>query len=233
MKEFGYETTRVFLCFFGLYILLSLMVFPHFIFRGYYRCTHRNIQGCLATKQVQRSDDDPTVFEITYRGRHTCNQHPAAVVAPFPPPENQAGSSASVDAAHLQIIQPQPQQNQTQSQDVAFDFLRDLKVITQNLDSNNDNHNQSSSMFGFPSTSDNIFGIMSNSSNFSSTSPFLSSFQVGPNFGSSESELAMIVSAATSGNNSRATVRSDSDLPRRGMEFANENISFDNTGSFP
>ncbi|KAI3425440.1 WRKY domain-containing protein [Psidium guajava] len=202
--------------------------------RGYYRCTHRNVQGCLATKQVQRSDDDPTVFEITHRGRHTCNQRPAAVVPPFPPPENQTGSIAAVDAAPLQIIQPQPQQNQTQSHDVAFDFLRELKVITQDLDHNNDNHNQSSSMFGFPSTSDNIFGVMSNSSNFSSTSHFLSSFQAGPNFGSPESELAMIVSAATSGNNSQATtVHSDSNLSRRGTESANANISFDNTGYFP
>lgn len=42
--------------------------------RAYYRCTHRNVQGCLATKQVQRSDEDSSVFEITYRGRHTCIQ---------------------------------------------------------------------------------------------------------------------------------------------------------------
>ncbi|KAF7816723.1 putative WRKY transcription factor 53 [Senna tora] len=40
--------------------------------RGYYRCSHRNVQGCLATKQVQRSDEDPSIFEITYRGNHTC-----------------------------------------------------------------------------------------------------------------------------------------------------------------
>ncbi|KAK6158856.1 hypothetical protein DH2020_006170 [Rehmannia glutinosa] len=32
--------------------------------RAYYRCTHRNTQGCLATKQVQRADDDPSVFEM-------------------------------------------------------------------------------------------------------------------------------------------------------------------------
>ncbi|XP_050236600.1 probable WRKY transcription factor 53 [Mercurialis annua] len=42
--------------------------------RGYYRCTHRHSQGCLATKQVQRSDEDATIFEVTYRGRHTCFQ---------------------------------------------------------------------------------------------------------------------------------------------------------------
>ncbi|KAJ3683388.1 hypothetical protein LUZ60_013615 [Juncus effusus] len=40
--------------------------------RGYYRCTHRNSQSCLATKQVQRTDDDPTVFDVIYQGTHTC-----------------------------------------------------------------------------------------------------------------------------------------------------------------
>lgn len=40
--------------------------------RGYYRCTHRNTQGCLATKQVQKSDKDSSLVEITYKGRHTC-----------------------------------------------------------------------------------------------------------------------------------------------------------------
>lgn len=43
--------------------------------RGYYRCTFRIIGNCWATKQVQRSDVDPTVFEITYRGYHTCQCH--------------------------------------------------------------------------------------------------------------------------------------------------------------
>ncbi|GKU96691.1 hypothetical protein SLEP1_g9900 [Rubroshorea leprosula] len=42
--------------------------------RGYYRCTHRHSQGCQATKQVQRSNDDPSIFEVIYRGRHTCEQ---------------------------------------------------------------------------------------------------------------------------------------------------------------
>lgn len=42
--------------------------------RGYYRCTHRKEQGCLATKQIQRSDEDPTIIEVTYIGRHTCSQ---------------------------------------------------------------------------------------------------------------------------------------------------------------
>ncbi|XP_075489249.1 putative WRKY transcription factor 53 [Primulina tabacum] len=42
--------------------------------RAYYRCTHRGTQGCLATKQVQRTDKDTSIFEVTYRGKHTCIQ---------------------------------------------------------------------------------------------------------------------------------------------------------------
>ncbi|CAA0838223.1 Probable WRKY transcription factor 41 [Striga hermonthica] len=42
--------------------------------RSYYRCTYRHAQNCWAAKQVQRSDNDPNVFEITYKGAHTCNQ---------------------------------------------------------------------------------------------------------------------------------------------------------------
>lgn len=42
--------------------------------RAYYRCTHRNTQGCLATKQVQRTDENSSIFEVTYKGRHSCIQ---------------------------------------------------------------------------------------------------------------------------------------------------------------
>ncbi|KAG8391926.1 hypothetical protein BUALT_Bualt01G0237700 [Buddleja alternifolia] len=42
--------------------------------RAYYRCTHRHTQGCLATKQVQRADDVPSMFEVIYRGNHSCMQ---------------------------------------------------------------------------------------------------------------------------------------------------------------
>lgn len=52
--------------------------------REYYRCTYRNTHGCCATKQVQRCSDDPSIFEITYLGKHTCpktsktNNHPSS-----------------------------------------------------------------------------------------------------------------------------------------------------------
>uniref|UniRef100_A0A7N0T4D1 WRKY domain-containing protein n=1 Tax=Kalanchoe fedtschenkoi TaxID=63787 RepID=A0A7N0T4D1_KALFE len=55
--------------------------------RGYYRCTHRHVQGCLATKQVQRSDQDPTIFHVTYRGQHTCTK--SANSSPNKPSEQQ------------------------------------------------------------------------------------------------------------------------------------------------
>ncbi|KAG0495925.1 hypothetical protein HPP92_000616 [Vanilla planifolia] len=43
-------------------------IFP----REYYRCSHRHSQGCQARKQVQRSNKDPYIIDITYSGTHTC-----------------------------------------------------------------------------------------------------------------------------------------------------------------
>nr|WAB55800.1 putative WRKY transcription factor 70 [Neoregelia sp.] len=44
--------------------------------RSYYRCTYKYDKGCQATRQVQRSEDDPTMHEITYIGEHTCRDLP-------------------------------------------------------------------------------------------------------------------------------------------------------------
>ncbi|KAL0404753.1 UNVERIFIED_CONTAM: putative WRKY transcription factor 30 [Sesamum radiatum] len=46
--------------------------------RSYFRCLYRITQGCMATKQVQRSDDDPLIYDITYMGKHSCSS-PAPV----------------------------------------------------------------------------------------------------------------------------------------------------------
>ncbi|XP_009396561.2 probable WRKY transcription factor 41 [Musa acuminata AAA Group] len=40
--------------------------------RSYYRCRDRNTKSCFATKQVQRSDEDPQGFDVIYQGTHTC-----------------------------------------------------------------------------------------------------------------------------------------------------------------
>ncbi|KAJ9176017.1 hypothetical protein P3X46_014510 [Hevea brasiliensis] len=56
--------------------------------RSYYRCTHQKLYQCPAKKQVQRLDDDPYTFEITYRSDHTCHMSATAPsVRPPPPPE--------------------------------------------------------------------------------------------------------------------------------------------------
>ncbi|KAI3904782.1 hypothetical protein MKX01_006892 [Papaver californicum] len=40
--------------------------------RGYYNCTFQKSQGCSAMKQVQRSELDSSVFNVTYIGQHSC-----------------------------------------------------------------------------------------------------------------------------------------------------------------
>nr|QRX38911.1 transcription factor WRKY14 [Lilium regale] len=44
--------------------------------RSYYRCTHKTDCGCRATRQVQQSEENPTMFVITYMGEHTCRSDP-------------------------------------------------------------------------------------------------------------------------------------------------------------
>lgn len=45
------------------------------IFRCYYRCTHKDDQGCQATKQVQQKDnEDPPKYVVTYNKQHTCKK---------------------------------------------------------------------------------------------------------------------------------------------------------------
>ncbi|XP_062157108.1 WRKY transcription factor 55 [Alnus glutinosa] len=74
--------------------------------RGYYRCTHQRLYQCPAKKQVQRLDDDPYTFEVTYRGEHTC--HMSSTAPSVPPPAAAAG-----DITHeiTQIITTQPAQS--------------------------------------------------------------------------------------------------------------------------
>ncbi|KAL5222089.1 hypothetical protein ABZP36_026802 [Zizania latifolia] len=60
--------------------------------RAYFRCTHRHTQGCHASKQVQRVDGDPLLFDVVYHGNHTCAQAGARSAASVaeqsqPPPQ--------------------------------------------------------------------------------------------------------------------------------------------------
>ncbi|KAJ0705341.1 putative transcription factor WRKY family [Helianthus annuus] len=66
--------------------------------RGYYRCTHQKLNNCPAKKQVQRLDNDPYTFEVTYRGDHTCMMSSSAPSLP-PPPPSEAMSTCSLPAS--------------------------------------------------------------------------------------------------------------------------------------
>ncbi|KAF0927380.1 hypothetical protein E2562_032470 [Oryza meyeriana var. granulata] len=46
--------------------------------KAYFRCTHKYDQLCAAQRQVQRCDDDPASYRVTYIGEHTCRD-PATV----------------------------------------------------------------------------------------------------------------------------------------------------------
>ncbi|KAL3653385.1 WRKY Transcription Factor [Castilleja foliolosa] len=41
--------------------------------RCYFRCTHKH-EGCKATKQVQRTKENPIMYQITYFNHHTCTE---------------------------------------------------------------------------------------------------------------------------------------------------------------
>ncbi|XP_010266466.1 PREDICTED: probable WRKY transcription factor 41 [Nelumbo nucifera] len=206
--------------------------------RGYYRCTHRNLQGCLATKQVQRSDEDPSVFDITYRGKHTCIQ--ASHLVPASTSTEKPERKRNQD--HLQPEQLPSQQNQ--SQEILLNFRTGLKVQTNDLDS----REMISSSFSFPSTSfgcikteNHIFSPSTLDNNFmGSYSPsFISpatsesncfsmlpcrmnSLQGGHNLQTSESDLTEIISAATSATNS----------PIMDLDFSLDTVDFDTNFPF-
>ncbi|XP_043715756.1 probable WRKY transcription factor 53 [Telopea speciosissima] len=130
--------------------------------RGYYRCTHRNVQGCLATKQVQRSDEDPSIFDVTYRGRHTCIQ--ASHIIPAMGSMESSKQGLIQDQLHnhhhhhllpQQKNEEQQKQQQQQAQEILFNFRTSLKVRTKELDAGEQQQQQQqlmSSAFSFPST---------------------------------------------------------------------------------
>ena len=105
-KFISYEKTKS-------YIIISFNIIISFLFfwyRGYYRCTYRKSQGCEATKQVQRSNENhQMLFEISYRGIHSCSQAanvrsaiPVRVLEPNQPQEheNLEMVKESLDAGH-------------------------------------------------------------------------------------------------------------------------------------
>ncbi|XP_040989799.1 probable WRKY transcription factor 41 [Juglans microcarpa x Juglans regia] len=183
--------------------------------RSYYRCTFRLTQNCWATKQVQRADEDPNVFEITYRGRHICSHATNLVPAPSSPEKQE----------QKQNFNNNDNQQDQRPLDILGNIGSSLRIVTEELE-----NKEMSYPFSFPSTS---FGctksensnfslstLVNNTSfmgsfsppflspatpesNFHSVSPFQNSnFKGAHNVHRSESDLTEIISANTSATSS-------------------------------
>ncbi|KAL6620024.1 hypothetical protein ACP70R_035163 [Stipagrostis hirtigluma subsp. patula] len=84
--------------------------------RSYYRCTHKNYYGCEAKKKVQRLDDDPFVYKVTYCGNHTCRTSTTPLLslpstttttAPVNTAANSQTSTAAILAHDLVMAPPE------------------------------------------------------------------------------------------------------------------------------
>ncbi|KAL5727076.1 WRKY Transcription Factor [Ranunculus cassubicifolius] len=182
--------------------------------RGYYRCTHRTVQGCSATKQVQRSDEDPFVFDVTYRGKHTCIQGSQIMHRQNTEPllEQRKRKQQSDDLlkkfqAELTV--------KTESQDITpFSFPSSTTVpmedsVFSSLPIENDNFMGSFSSYMSPTTPDSNYFLPYHMNNIGNTS----------NFQSFDSELNEMISAATSPTNS----------PVGDLGFTLDALEFDDT----
>ncbi|KAA8539703.1 hypothetical protein F0562_026395 [Nyssa sinensis] len=74
--------------------------------KGYYRCTHQKLYQCQAKKQVQRLDNDPFVYEVTYRGNHTC--HMSSTAPSIPPPSTEITQDQMTPQTTTTTAQPPP-----------------------------------------------------------------------------------------------------------------------------
>ncbi|XP_019178067.1 PREDICTED: probable WRKY transcription factor 53 [Ipomoea nil] len=113
--------------------------------KGYYRCSHLYSRGCLAKKEIQKSDDDPTVFNVRYRGNHTCNNPSPRLQSP-PPPRT------------LDNEEP-PSTLQTQQEDNLLNLRRNLKIKTDNIEASSHGRDENpfpSSSYDFASSSGGI-----------------------------------------------------------------------------
>nr|QCV57342.1 WRKY transcription factor [Fagopyrum tataricum]QGT76435.1 WRKY46 [Fagopyrum tataricum] len=174
--------------------------------RSYYRCTYRSVQDCWATKQVQRSDDDPTVLNITYKEKHTCNMPRRSKSAPTSP-----GKQEHKSVVDLPITEYHTDSN------MALNFQNTISADAQNIDSflfsptpvenpsvPPSTINLTSEFYG--SIPQSLISQETSGSNFFLTSPstmdtFASVQHTEQNF---ERDITEILSAATSVTNSPA-----------------------------
>lgn len=156
---------------------------------------------------MQGSDDDPTTFEITYKGTHTCKHSANGVPQP-----------ASIGK---QELRHNSHKHQSQTNQMLLNIRADHRVQTEDLEKT-----EKPSVSSFPSTfgclgenSTFLISTLVDDNHFDSYSQFMSesnylpyqrsSFEGDHNLQFLESDVADIISANTSTSNS----------PIRTMEF--------------
>ncbi|WOL01491.1 hypothetical protein Cni_G10207 [Canna indica] len=172
--------------------------------RGYYRCTHRMTRSCPATKQVQRSDEDPLLFHVTYHGNHTCFQR----------------------QQRQKETKYEQEEEEEEKQELLLNLQAGLRVDTEGLEF--DSREQSPVSFSFgskveaifssPSTPDNCFSSRPSPSFLSPTTSNSTYFSLSPHDFEGEIKLWSPESGAT---NSAA----DSSLA--GMDFMLQELEFE------
>ncbi|KDP25316.1 hypothetical protein JCGZ_20472 [Jatropha curcas] len=188
--------------------------------RSYYRCTYRNTQNCWATKQVQRSDEDPTIFEVTYRGVHTCSHGQQSVPPPVSPEKQEQKQNNN--------------QLQHQAQATLSNFQKSLRVKTDDLD-----NKEMEYPFSFPPTyggvkssgtySPSFISPATPEPNYYSVSPFqMNNFIAVQNFPQTDSDFTEIISANTSATNSPIV---NPEFSLQSLEL-DPNFPFDTPGFF-
>ncbi|KAK9757850.1 hypothetical protein RND81_01G190200 [Saponaria officinalis] len=85
--------------------------------RNYYRCTHRTTKSCLATKQVQQSNNNPSIYQVMYKGEHTCYPSPS-------PNANQ--TQVRPVLAQIDKIEPQPQPSPPQHHPISQPIIQEI-----------------------------------------------------------------------------------------------------------
>ncbi|KAJ0986202.1 hypothetical protein J5N97_004558 [Dioscorea zingiberensis] len=162
--------------------------------RSYYRCTHRNTYGCPATKQLQKTDNNPTLLNIIYYGDHTCHQKI----------HQHEQHYNRFDLEHYHEHQQ------------LLSFQTNLRVET-SKGPHSGEQGQTSSTFSFPSTSlspsqpgiqlfslstiDNHITESSSPTFVSQASELKNCLSMGKNLRKSETELTEVISTATSTTN--------------------------------
>lgn len=72
--------------------------------RGYYKCS---VKECRAKKMVQPTDKDPTVFEVTYVGEHSCSstgqRRRSSRATPPAPGEGKSPGIEMEDSSNLEV----------------------------------------------------------------------------------------------------------------------------------